>query len=119
MGELEGHYQPLVNGKLKKFTNRIQHNDNDPIATWMIRHVNYAKWEAHLLQNRSSKVKVDSAKGYLAAIFHKLPLRPLFFFIYSFIVGFGFLDGRAGFDYAFAKSWYYWLSQVIARQGKS
>ena len=33
MGELEGHYQPLVNGKLKKFTNRIQHNDNDPIAT--------------------------------------------------------------------------------------
>jgi glycosyltransferase involved in cell wall biosynthesis len=118
MGELEGHYQPQVNGRVKKFTSRIQHNDNDAIATWMIRHINYAKWEAHLLINKSSKIKVDLAKGFLPSIFHNLPLRPFLFFIYSYLVRLGFLDGKAGFDYAFAKSWYYWLSGVIAREEK-
>ena len=46
MGELEGHYQPIVNGKIRQFKGKIRHEDHDPIETWMIRHVNYAKWEA-------------------------------------------------------------------------
>ena len=114
MGELEGHYQPTIRGRIKKFKNGISHNDNDPISTWMIRHVNYAKWEAHLLLNTSAKIEVDKSKGIIASIFHKLPFRPLIFFIYSYLIKLGFLDGKAGFDYAFAKSWYYWLSRVIA-----
>jgi glycosyltransferase involved in cell wall biosynthesis len=116
MGELEGHYQPAVNGRIKKFTNAISHNDSDPISSWMIRHINYAKWEAHLLLNHSAKSEVERLKGPTAAALHKLPFRPLSFFIYSYIFKFGFLDGKAGFDYAFAKSWYYWLSDVIARE---
>lgn len=119
MGELEGHYQPFVNGKIKKFSGRIKHNDNDPISTWMIRHVNYAKWEAHLLNHPEVKIGVEKSKGRAASFFHKLPLRPLAFFIYSYFLKFGFLDGKVGFDYAFAKSWYYWLSAVIAKEGRS
>lgn len=118
MGELEGHYQPTIHGKTKNFKSSIVHNDNDSISTWMVRHVNYAKWEAHLLLNKSAKDSVNSAKGKWQSMFHKLPFRPLAFFIYSYFLRFGFLDGRAGFDYAFAKSWYYWLSEVIAREGK-
>jgi glycosyltransferase involved in cell wall biosynthesis len=116
MGELEGHYQPTVNGKVAKFKSRIIHHDNDPISSWMRRHINYANWEAHLLVNPDVKDVVDTSKGSLVALFHKLPLRPLVFFLYSYIYKRGFLDGRAGFDYAFAKSWYYWLSDVIARE---
>lgn len=118
MGELEGHYQPIIAGKTRKFRKSIKHNDNDPISTWMSRHIGYAKWEAHLLMNPKTKIEVDSSKSGVAAWFHKLPLRPFAFFIYSFFMKFGFLDGRAGFDYAFAKSWYYWLSDVIAREKK-
>lgn len=116
MGELEGHYQPTVNGKVAKFKSRIIHNDNDPISSWMRRHINYANWEAHLLLNPDVKETVDSSKGSLVAFFHKLPFRPIVFFLYSYVYKRGFLDGRAGFDYAFAKSWYYWLSDVIARE---
>ena len=116
MGELEGHYQPIVSGKVKKFKNAIKHNDNDPISTWMVRHINYAKWEAHLLMNHDTKLEVDASKSGASSWFHRLPFRPFAFFIYSYILKFGFLDGRAGFDYAFAKSWYYWLSNVIARE---
>jgi len=116
MGELEGHYQPVVHGKVRKFRSGLIHNDKDLISTWMIRHINYSKWEAHLLLNREVKNIVDSSKGKTVALFHKLPNRPFVFFVYSYILKAGFLDGRAGFDYAFAKSWYYWLSDVIARE---
>lgn len=116
MGELEGHYQPRIQGKIKKFSSGIVHNDNDPISTWMNRHVKYAKWEAHLLKNKNIKKEVDTSKGVLGSLFHKLPFRPVAFFFYSYVIRLGFLDGRAGFDYAFAKSWYYWLSGVIARE---
>lgn len=119
MGELEGHYQPLVNGKIRKFKSKIRHNDHDPIATWMTRHVNYAKWEAHLLLHPEVKSSVDRSKGRAASIFHKLPFRPLAFFFYSYFFKLGFLDGKVGFDYAFAKTWYYWLSTLIAEEGKS
>lgn len=118
MGELEGHYQPLIDGKTRKFKATISHNDNDSISTWMNRHVNYANWEAFLLRNRSVKSQVDGLKGGMSREFHKLPFRPVMFFVYSYFFRLGFLDGRAGFDYAFAKAWYYWLSGVIAREGK-
>lgn len=118
MGELEGHYQPRIDGRTRKFKSRIVHKDKDPISTWMTRHVKYASWEAQLIRNLVEKNKVDSSKGKWASIAHKLPFRPLLFFVYSYVLKFGFLDGRAGFDYAFAKAWYYWLSAVIAREGK-
>lgn len=116
MGELEGHYQPLINGKVFRFKTGVLHNDNDFISSWMTRHVKYANWEAHLLLNGEAKNVVDSSKGRFASKLHKLPLRPLGFFVYSYFFKFGFFDGRAGFDYAFAKCWYYWLSGVIARE---
>ena len=116
MGELEGHYQPRIQGKVRKFKSKIVHDDVDPISSWMIRHVRYANWEAHLLLNKSVKVDVESSKGLIASIFHKFPFRPLNFFFYSYFFKLGFLDGRAGFNYAIAKSWYYWLSEVIATE---
>lgn len=116
MGELEGHYQPRVIGNVKKFENKITHADRDPISTWMQRHVKYAGWEAHLLLNKKTRNDVQISKGKFASYLHKVPLRPLGFFIYSYVIKFGFLDGRAGFDYAFAKAWYYWLSGLIARE---
>lgn len=116
MGELEGHYQPLINGKVFRFKTGILHNDNDLISSWMTRHVKYANWEAHLLLNGDAKNVVDKSKGRFASKLHKLPLKPLGFFFYSYIFKFGFFDGRAGFDYAFAKCWYYWLSGLIARE---
>jgi glycosyltransferase involved in cell wall biosynthesis len=119
MGELEGHYQPFVNGRVRKFSNKITHNDNDPISTWMVRHVNYANWEAHLLNHPAVKFGVEKSKGRFASLFHKLPFRPVSFFLYSYFLKFGFLDGKIGFDYAFAKTWYYWLSAVIAKEKKS
>jgi glycosyltransferase involved in cell wall biosynthesis len=116
MGELEGHYQPQVIGEVRKARNRIIHNDRDPISSWAIRHVNYANWEAHLILNEGDMQLVSKSKSGFTSLVHKSKFRSLLFFIYSYILRFGFLDGRAGFDYAFGKAWYYWLSDVIARE---
>jgi len=118
MGELEGHYQPTSEGKVKKFKSGITHDDKDPIASWMIRHINYAKWESYLLENPNVKNDVNYAKGWFGSLFHRLPFRPVVFFVYCYFVRMGFLDGKAGFDYAFAKSWYYWLSGLMVRERK-
>lgn len=116
MGEMEGHYQPVISGKIKKFKEQLEEHDEDPISSWAHRHVNYANWEAYLLNNRKLKESVDSTKSRFAWVFHKLPFRPLIIFLYSYFLKFGFLDGRAGFDYAFGYSWYYWFAGVVARE---
>lgn len=116
MGELEGHYQPKVFGGIKRFESKITHADRDPISSWMQRHVKYAEWEAHLILNKKAKSDVEISKGKFASNLHKVPLRPFGFFVYSYIIKGGIFDGRAGFDYAFAKAWYYWLSELIARE---
>lgn len=116
MGELEGHYQPQIIGKVFKMKNRIVHNDNDPISSWALRHVRYAQWEAFLILNHDDRQIVSKAKSSLNARLHKSRFRGPLFFVYSFFLKFGFLDGQAGFDYAFGKLWYYWLSNVISRE---
>jgi len=71
MGELDGHYRPTVNGKIRKFKSRIVHNDKGPISSWVMRHFNYAGWEAHLIRNLGDKNRVDSSKGKMASFAHK------------------------------------------------
>lgn len=116
MGELEGHYQPKISGDVFKMKNRIIHNDNDSISSWAARHVRYAQWEAFLLQNPKDLDIVSRSKSNLNSRIHKSRFRAPLFFIYSYFLKFGFLDGQAGFDYAFGKFWYYWLSNVISRE---
>ena len=113
MGELEGHYQPEISGMVYKFKTSILHNDNDPLADWYRRHISYALWEASVLKSKSSRKLLVGSKPPLARLFYALPLKPISFFLYSFVIRLGFLDGHAGFQYAVAKSWYYSLINQI------
>ncbi len=108
MGELEGHYQPEVDGNVLQMTGRILHNDVDPVETWFARHNKYSSWEAHLRANKSLRSEIARRRTSKGRTFDRVPFKPLLFFIYAYIVRLGFLDGRAGFDYAFALSSYYW-----------
>lgn len=119
MGELEGHYQPApVNdtatvGRLK---GRILHNDQDPIRTWFERHNKYSDWEANLRARPNTRRNVAATRSAQGRLFEKTPLKPLVFFIYSYLIKKGFLDGRAGFDYAFALATYYWQISLKVRE---
>ena len=87
------------------------------------KHLNYARREAveilneiHRLSSRSADVDNKVVLGSQASEKHKtkskynrLPLfwRSFFYFVYRYIVRGGFLDGKAGFVFAFIQGWWY------------
>lgn len=114
--EVEGHYQPEVEGETSKLDAAILHDDRDPVGSWFDRHNRYSDWEAHLRLRRELRAAVASRRSRQGRLFDKVPFKPAAFFVYSYIVRRGFLDGQAGFDYAFALSSYYWQIGVKTRE---
>lgn len=109
MGELEGHYQPTPRGETVRLSSRLIHADPDPVSSWVARHNGYSDWEAVLRTRPHVAHAARQHRSRGGQVFDRVPAKPLVFFLYSFVLKAGFLDGRAGFDYAVALSWYYWL----------
>jgi len=114
--EVEGHYQPEVDGPIGSLRGRILHDDQDPIRSWFDRHNRYSDWEAYLALRNKLKADIASKRSAKGRIFDKVPFKPVLFFGYSYIARLGFLDGRAGLDYALALSGYYWQIGVKIRE---
>jgi glycosyltransferase involved in cell wall biosynthesis len=114
--EVEGHYQPEIDGKIGQLRGRLMHDDRDPVRTWFDRHNRYSDWEAHLRMDPATRREIASKRSAKGAFFDRVPFKSLLFFLYSYLFRLGFLDGRAGFDYAVALSNYYWQIGLKARE---
>ncbi len=114
--EVEGHYQPESGAPVGRLTHRIVHDDRDPVSSWFARHNRYSDWEAHLRLNDALRAEVASKRTWKGRIFDAVPFKPVLFFAYAYVVRAGFLDGRAGFDYAAALAMYYWQIGVKYRE---
>ncbi|MGP3969046.1 glycosyltransferase family 2 protein [Streptomyces sp. 6N223] len=117
MGEQEGHYQPLADPVFRLRT-PIEHRDLDPVRTWFERHNRYSDWEAWLEGRPEVRERIRTAKTRQGRLFHRAPLKPLLSFAYAYVCRCGFLDGRAGLDYALAMSFYRWQIGLKAREGR-
>ena len=118
IGEVEGHYQPEVVGAVVRARTRLIHDDPDPLSSWISRHNRYSDWEAHLRTTTEVRRKVRASRSAQGKLFDELPFKQAVFFAYSYLVRLGFLDGRRGFDYAFALAWYYWLIGAKTREAR-
>ncbi|MEU8570666.1 glycosyltransferase family 2 protein [Streptomyces pathocidini] len=116
MGEQEGHYQPLADGPVVRLRSPIEHEDLDPVRTWFDRHNRYADWEAWLEHHPQVREEIRLAKTRQGRLFHKAPLKPLLSFAYAYVYRRGFLDGRAGLDYALAMTFYRWQIALKTRE---
>ncbi len=116
MGELEGHYQPVASGQVARARGRILHNDLDPVSSWFARHNKYSDWEAYLRTRASLKEEIRKRRTLKGRVFDAVPFKPAIFFVYAYLLRGGFRDGRAGFDYAFALSTYYWQIGLKTRE---
>ena len=114
--EVEGHYQPEVFAPIGKLKNRIVHDDRDPVSSWFARHNRYSDWEAHLRMNEELRRDIASKRTLKGKVFDAVPFKPVLFFGYAYVARAGFLDGRAGFDYATALATYYWQIGVKYRE---
>ena len=111
MWEVEGHYQPLIDGATDVLRNRMLHADHDTLFHYFDRHNRYSDWEAVLRAKGKLISPHDSQpglRGLLKRVFNVLPLKGAIAFMDSYIIRLGFLDGRAGFHFALARGFYYW-----------
>lgn len=114
MGEIEGHYQPAITGRIGRLQNRILHHC-DPLPEWFRRHVRYAETTA-MMQGKDFLAHETGFRAACKKLFYKLPLQGALIFLYGYIWRLGFLDGRAGLDYALARAWYYELTALFCRR---
>lgn len=116
--ELEVHYQPESAGEVGRTEGLLAHHDLDPVRTWFDRHNKYSDWEAYIHADPDMMRTVRSFKSGQGKRFDAVPFKPLAFWLYSYVVRRGFLDGRAGFDYAVALAAYYWQIGLKTRELK-
>jgi glycosyltransferase involved in cell wall biosynthesis len=108
MWEVEGHYQPIIDGQVGRLTGKLIHDDPDPLFNYFERHNKYSDWETELKFNSRLQSQVRSHRTKQGRIFDFVPIKPLAFFLYSYVLRSGWRDGKSGFHYAVALSFYYW-----------
>jgi glycosyltransferase involved in cell wall biosynthesis len=121
MWEVEGHYQPKIEGATGVLKNSMLHEDHDTLYKYFVRHNRYSDWEAVVRTKNallSSEETQPVMRRVLKRIFHILPLKGLLAFVHSYLLKLGFLDGRAGFHYALARGFYYWQVGMKIRETK-
>jgi glycosyltransferase involved in cell wall biosynthesis len=110
MWEVEGHYQPVIDGTVGVLNARIVHADHDSLFHYFDRHNRYSDWEAVVREKGllgSAETQTDS-RAALKRAFDRLPLKAPAAFLDSYVLRRGFVEGRAGFHFAVARGFYYW-----------
>lgn len=122
--DMEVHEHPIVEGTLGEIATRIDHDDDRGLAKFIDRHKDYALWEARrTLEIRRAPRELwdrltDRQKKKYANI-DRWWFAPSYF-LWSYVVRRGFLDGAAGLSYCFYKLWYFWtIRLLIAEQRES
>jgi glycosyltransferase involved in cell wall biosynthesis len=105
--EVEGHYQPvstLPKPKIGQIKSALMHYDT--ANEWVERHKRYITWEVGMIRDKAFPRDPVKWRENLKTFTRTSCLRPSLYFIYGYIFKLGFLDGRAGLDYALKRFWY-------------
>jgi glycosyltransferase involved in cell wall biosynthesis len=111
MWEVEGHYQPVIDGKSGVLRSRMIHWDHVSLFHYFERHNKYSDWEAVWRYKKLAEVGGGTdmyTRRVLKRLFDALPFKGAVAFLDGFVLRRGFLDGYAGFQYAIARGFYYW-----------
>jgi glycosyltransferase involved in cell wall biosynthesis len=119
------HYERFINpvsmpqGPVGEVDGFLDHHPfSKGMEHWLARHNSYSTLEARqILENRTVHREFRLRDAFLARdpnerrfhqkeLFYRMPARPLVKFLLLYIGKRGFLDGRAGFDYALLQSFY-------------
>jgi glycosyltransferase involved in cell wall biosynthesis len=117
--EVEGHYQPVIDGTTGRLREPIVHDDHQSLFEFFSRHNRYSDWEASLRTRGTLAGIAESqpaTRRVLKRAFAHVPLKGPAAFLYSYVLRLGFLDGRAGFHYAVSRAVYYWQIELKMRE---
>ena len=120
--DMEIHEHPIIDGAVGEITTPIDHRDYKGLARFLEKHIDYARWEAQ----RYAKLQENPAAWQHFTKRQRFKYRhlakwwyPWFYFLFTYIVKRGFLDGSAGFHYAFYKAWYFQTIRLLIREQSS
>lgn len=111
MWEVEGHYQPVIDGRTGTLSSRLLHDDHDRLYDWFERHNRYSDWEAVVRVNEAMRRGGETQVNWRRTakrIFARLPGKPLIVLAHALVLRRGWRDGREGVQYAIAKAMYQW-----------
>ena len=113
------HEHMVVEGPAGYLEHPLIHRDDKGIERWLDRHNHYSSMEAvEVWRMRRARRRGDALAARLAAhgperqrrlkhfAYRHLPFRPLWRFLYLYVVKGGVLDGRKGFRYCVLKMFY-------------
>ena len=106
--DMEIHEQLVVEGRIGEIKARLQHYDRRSLARYLVKHEDYAKWEAnryHALtdeQRRLLTPRQTMKYRYVPKWWFGLA-----YFLVSYVFKLGFLDGLPGFWFAWLKMKYF------------
>lgn len=120
MGEIEGHYQPVLKKnsqhmKIGTLKSAMIHFALDDDRAWMFRHEKYARWEAGMNEKNAWPIDPIPWRQRVKTYLRMSRFRPELVFFVCFFGKLGFLDGSAGLDFARKKAFYYQMIKVIAK----
>lgn len=112
MGEMEGHYQPVLKEEyagdpIKQVRAPLLHYAYEDEDKWNTRHDRYAMWEAQMIKRNAYPVDPNKTREVLKRFFRRVPLRGVIAFCHCYILKLGFLDGAAGYEFARSRLHYY------------
>lgn len=110
MGEIEGHYQPVLKagrGSLGSLKQSLHHYAMEDWDRWWLRHKGYAKWQAQVEARNVLPKENSMLRHCLKSFFNKIPVRSSAAFFHSYIIKGGILDGLAGIKLAISRKMYY------------
>jgi glycosyltransferase involved in cell wall biosynthesis len=118
--DMEVHEHPIIEGAIGEIKSPIEHNDFRGIKKFLERHVAYAAWEARRVLALGEAATRESGRLTRRQRFKYKNLEawwyPLFYFVYTYVIRLGVLDGSAGFQYAFFKTWYFFSIRALIRE---
>lgn len=118
--DMEVHEHPVIEGAVGHIDAWIDHKEPQDLARFLAKHVEYARWESHRrLALRPQGVAVLTFRQRLKYRLIDAALFPAAYFIFVYVVRLGFLDGAAGFHYAFYKAWYFHAVRLMIRERKA
>lgn len=114
--DMEIHEHPVLDGQIGTLKSRIEHKENGSFSNYIVKHNEYAAWEASRVLNLSKKKNWNKNWTWKQKLKYKLMrsvwIGPAYFFGSFFLFG-GFRDGARGLAFAILKMSYF--TQVYCR----
>jgi len=111
--DMEVHENFNVEGQTGTIRSKIIHKDFISLNQYIAKHNQYSEWESNYFINMKKKpLKNWTTRQHLKYFFLNLGCLPQVFFMGSYILKLGFLDGAAGYYFAKYKAFYFFQIQT-------